>query len=895
MTHRSVAEIHAQRLIGLYAALNGCDQAIIRSSHPNELFTLVCQRIIGSGLIDMAWVGMPGADAMSLRPLAHAGHNLNYFEFIQLMSESAAPAEPDVLHLALQENRPLWVQDIANDPLTRGLSAQARANGWHSVVLLPLAQAGAPTALGLLLLYSREVKPFDELTRQLLTQLAANISHALAIFENEAQRRETEFALQESEVRYNALFASSCMPMVLVDPFSGRIIDANIRAVNFYGWNQSEFSCMHVTDISMPGDKDIMRELARVVGAGESHFDIKHRLADGSMRDVEVFSSRISYGGKTYLMLAVHDVSGQRCAERRIRTAQGMTQLFIDQLPGVAYLKDSQARLVMANQHLADLVGSSPQNLVGKTADEIFPPEFARLLNQLDADLLATGGNMMVEETFADRHFENRMFVIDGSSGERYLGGISMDVTERYNTVARTHALLRIHELGSEKLPEKDFLTQGLEMAQALTHSQIGFLHFVNDDQETLELVTWTQGALKGCTAGYDAHYPISQAGIWADCLRLQQAVVFNDYATYPAKRGLPPGHAGLERLISVPVIDGDKVRMMLGVGNKATDYDKTDVETVQLIGNDLWRIVCRKRVEQALQQQVDELVSVNRKLAEIQLQLLQSEKMASIGQLAAGVAHEINNPIGFVKSNLGSLAQYVDQLLSLTRAYVSAAQTVDVHDQSAFEAAHQLLQASDFEFLSADLPNLISETREGVDRVSKIVMDLKNFSRVGDTDFQWADLHQGLESTINVIWNELKYKAEVVRAYGALPLVYCVASQINQVLMNLLVNAAQAMVERGCITVRTGLNDRQVWVEVEDTGTGIEPDKLVRIFDPFYTTKPVGKGTGLGLSIASRIVGQHHGSLTVQSVVGQGTTFRMTLPIDARELNPAESTGAGV
>lgn len=884
MTHRTAGEAHAQRLIRLYSALNECDQAIIRSRNQSELFRLICDRIIHSGLLDMAWVGMLDASDQSIKPLAHAGHNLNYLDFILLAQEQPAHCELDALHLALRENQTYWVQDIATDPLTLAMGAFVRTQGWHSVAFLPLTLGNESAALGVLSIYSKEIKAFDELTRQLLTQLASNISHALAAFENEAQRRETEFALQESEVRYNALFASSCMPMVLVNPFSGRIIDANIRAVNFYGWNQREFSSMHVSDISMPGDKDIMHELARVVSTGESHFDIKHRLADGAVRDVEVFSSRIGYGGETYLMLAVHDVSGQRCAERRVRAAQGLTQLFIDQLPGVAYLKDSHARVVMANRHLGALVGAAPQNLVGKTADEIFPPDFAKLLNQLDQDLLAKGGHMVAEETYADRHFENRMFVIDDASGERYLGGISMDVTERYNTAARTHALLQIHELGSGQLSERDFLTLGLEMAEALTHSQIGFLHFVNDDQETLELVTWSSGALKGCTAGYDAHYPISQAGIWADCLRQSEAVIFNDYAAYPAKRGLPEGHAGLNRLISVPVIDGDKVRMMLGVGNKVSDYDNTDIETVQLIGNDLWRIVCRARAELALKQRVDELESVNSKLAEIQLQLLQSEKLASIGQLAAGVAHEINNPIGFVKSNLGSLAQYVSQLLALTQAYVKAGQSVEGADFAAFESARQLLQTSDFEFLSTDLPSLISETREGVDRVSKIVMDLKNFSRVGDTDFQWSDLHQGLESTINVIWNELKYKADVVREYGALPQVYCVASHLNQVFMNLLVNAAQAIVEHGRITVRTGVQASQVWIEVQDTGSGIEPDKLTRIFDPFYTTKPIGKGTGLGLSIASRIVSQHHGSLIVASVPGQGSTFRMTLPIDARE-----------
>jgi signal transduction histidine kinase len=148
------------------------------------------------------------------------------------------------------------------------------------------------------------------------------------------------------------------------------------------------------------------------------------------------------------------------------------------------------------------------------------------------------------------------------------------------------------------------------------------------------------------------------------------------------------------------------------------------------------------------------------------------------------------------------------------------------------------------------------------------------------------------LESTINVVWNELKYKADVIREYGDLPHVYCVGSQINQVLMNLLVNAAQAIHEHGVITVRTGAQDDQVWIEVQDTGCGIEPDKQARIFEPFYTTKPFGQGTGLGLSIAMGIVKQHNGSLVLCSAPGKGSIFRMTLPVNGAHAIVSTTSG---
>jgi len=166
------------------------------------------------------------------------------------------------------------------------------------------------------------------------------------------------------------------------------------------------------------------------------------------------------------------------------------------------------------------------------------------------------------------------------------------------------------------------------------------------------------------------------------------------------------------------------------------------------------------------------------------------------------------------------------------------------------------------------------------VERVSRIVLDLKNFSRSGDTHRAWSDLISGLESTLNVVWNQIKYKAELVRELSPLPPVFCVASQINQVLMNLLVNASQSIQDHGRITLRTGVQDDQVWLEVQDTGCGIAPEHLGRIFEPFFTTKPTGQGTGLGLSISADIVRRHDGHIDVESTPASGTRFRVWLPI---------------
>lgn len=258
--------------------------------------------------------------------------------------------------------------------------------------------------------------------------------------------------------------------------------------------------------------------------------------------------------------------------------------------------------------------------------------------------------------------------------------------------------------------------------------------------------------------------------------------------------------------------------------------------------------------------------------------QLQQSEKLASIGQLAAGVAHEINNPVGYISSNIVTLNRYLNDIFQLLAVYEQMESAVT--DTALQQQLQALKQALDLDYLRKDIPALIGESAEGVARVKKIVQDLKDFSRQDEAEWQMADLHKGLESTLNIVHNEIKYKAEVVREYGELPMVQCIPSQLNQVFMNLLVNAAHAIDERGVIHVRSGTEGDWVWVEVQDNGKGIRPEHLGRLFDPFFTTKPVGKGTGLGLSISYGIVQKHGGRIEVESELGQGSRFRVWLPL---------------
>jgi signal transduction histidine kinase len=269
----------------------------------------------------------------------------------------------------------------------------------------------------------------------------------------------------------------------------------------------------------------------------------------------------------------------------------------------------------------------------------------------------------------------------------------------------------------------------------------------------------------------------------------------------------------------------------------------------------------------------LSEQQQLNARLEQANRQLLQSEKLAAIGQLAAGVAHEINNPVGYVYSNLQSLGTYLEDLFRLTDAVDGAASLDDLK---------AIKKNIDYTFLKEDLQDLLKESGEGIERVKTIISAMKDFSHIEDEEFKFTDLHHGIETTLNVVNNELKYKANVVREFGDLPEVECISSQINQVVMNLLVNAAHAIEEFGEIIIRTRQEGDSAVIEVEDTGKGIAPENLHRIFEPFFTTKPVGKGTGLGLSLSFNIIQKHSGSITAEPAAsGKGTCFRITLPLE--------------
>jgi two-component system, NtrC family, sensor kinase len=295
-----------------------------------------------------------------------------------------------------------------------------------------------------------------------------------------------------------------------------------------------------------------------------------------------------------------------------------------------------------------------------------------------------------------------------------------------------------------------------------------------------------------------------------------------------------------------------------------------------------------RQAMEAALKSKTEYLESALKNLQQARTHMVQAEKMSSLGQLVAGIAHEINNPVNFIYGNLKYINEYINDLLALLDQYRCAY-------PEPIAAIQTAIAAMDLDYLLEDLPKTLGSMQVGADRIRAIVLSLRNFSRLDEAEFKPADLHQGIDSTLMILQNRIRPQehwpgVQIVQDFDQLPLVPCFAGQLNQVFMNLLVNAIDALetayaegaVTQPTIQIRTQIVGAMVQVQFQDNGPGIPLEIQSRLFDPFFTTKPVGKGTGMGLAISYQIIGdRHHGCLSVASAPGQGTTFTVEIPLE--------------
>jgi two-component system NtrC family sensor kinase len=376
--------------------------------------------------------------------------------------------------------------------------------------------------------------------------------------------------------------------------------------------------------------------------------------------------------------------------------------------------------------------------------------------------------------------------------------------------------------------------------------------------------------------------------GVFGHVLATRQPLLVNGDV---AETGLPlsPGardHRSTESAMCWPLVVGDRIVGALAVNrnNGRARYSVDDLDRGQVLAGLLALVMANHRLHLEREARIAELSHLNaemqrmnHQLADAHVQEIEREKHASLGQIAAGVAHEINNPVGYVSSNLSTLSSYMDTLFGVIAGYEAAA-------SSGFPATGEPKRPSeqaDVAFLREDIGLLLKETRDGVDRVRRIVQDLRDYSRGGAEDeWELTDLHEVLRRTVNIVRGDMKHKIAFELEPGTVPPVECLPHRMNQVFLNLVVNAGQAIAERGTVRITSGRDGEWAWFRVQDDGCGIPSEHLGRIFEPYFTTKPVGQGTGLGLSVSYAIVRRHGGYIEVESEAGSGTVFTVRLPL---------------
>ena len=559
-----------------------------------------------------------------------------------------------------------------------------------------------------------------------------------------------------------------------------------------------------------------------------------------------------------------------RRRDEELRESHIRLQSVLDNSPALISIKNLQGNVILANQKF-NLLDVPPLNeLIGKSVFDLFPQDVAQALWENDQAAVRADGPLELEEAVPHKDgtlhiYLTLKFPVRNSVGKVFgTCAISTDITDRKQAEAmvmrqarRAEALLQLPRL-AEELDEQAFMQHSLTLAEGLTGSLVSFMHFVNDDEGTIELVAWSQQTIAHyCQATFDRHYPVSSAGVWADAVRQRAPVVCNDYASYPGKKGLPGGHAELVRFVSVPVIENGKVVMLTGVGNSAKAYNEFDLESVQLLSNDVWRTVQRRRDQQDLIQQKALLETRVVQRTEALAAASKKAEAANIAKSAflANMSHEIRTPMNGI----------IGMANILRREGVSPQ------------------QAKRLDTIDASAQHLLSVINDVLD-ISKIEADKLDLEEAP------VIISSLLTNVCSILTERAKAKGiHLLIEIGQLPHnLLGDPTRLQQAVLNYAANAVK-FTETGCVTLRARVQEETADVvrlrfEVTDTGIGIAPEALSKLFCAFEQadnsmTRKYG-GTGLGLAITRRLAELMGGEAGAESTPGVGSTFWFTVTL---------------
>lgn len=673
-----------------------------------------------------------------------------------------------------------------------------------------------------------------------------------AIFRDVTERKISEKALLEREARLRAIFETTSAGILLVDT-RGRVKTINRRMGELFACDPEELYALGYTDLVHPEDlekgKKGLNDL--ISGKLERINTERHYLRlDGTDFWAVVSACRLlSPEGKLEGLLGViSDITEKKNAEDIIVEREAFLNAVIENLPFDMWAIDRDSRYILQNarsrKNWGDLTGKDPSSLadiVGAETVDLWKSNNQR----------AFSGEKITEEVSFSQdgrksHFINALNPVRKKDDIIGVIGINIDITARKNAENIIKARLKIAEF-ADSHSVSEILRKALDEIEIITESSVGFFHFVSQIDRSLSLQAWSTNTLETmCSASPEqTHYAIEKAGIWAECIHLKKPVIHNDYESHPGKKGLPEGHARIIRELVVPVLSGDHVVAVIGVGNKASDYNENDIAMVSDLSRMIWDVVMRKRAEE--------------ERLELEKRLLHTQKLESLGVMAGGIAHDFNNLLMAILGNLEyammEIGEDSEVLKTLEQAMIASRRAADLTRQ------------------------MLAYSGKGHFLISSIsISDL---------------VRENVEIFKTVISKSIGLKLELS---DPLPKINADSGQIQQIVMNLITNASEAIGENsGTILIRTYVDwldieaikksridvaagpGMFVCLEVRDTGCGMDRDTLNRIFDPFFTTKFTGRG--LGMSAVLGIVKGHLGAVIVESDPGEGTAIRIFMP----------------
>jgi len=684
-----------------------------------------------------------------------------------------------------------------------------------------------------------------DVSNMLVTDKDGTMARLTVMHDTTTRRMIEENLLQEKKISEGVV---NSLPGIFV------FMDDNLRLIcwnknleEITGYSAEELAGMKMTDFFSGWERDLFEDKIReVLDQGVSSMELRLLSMNGDKIPFSLKNSTVSVNDMRYVILTGNDLVERYEAEKVLHQLSRA----VEQSPCSIVITDTEGTIEYVNDRFCQVTGYSLEEAIGQNPRILKSGQTASDDYRTMWETITAGeewrGEFNNRKKTGETYWESALIspIKDADDVITHFLAVKEDIT------ARKRVERELHKSKAELLVKHEQLKSFFQQVEKAKQEWENTMDCIGD----IVILADTANRIRRCNKAFVelTGTPLKEVAgkNWQELLSTNGLQIPSPCAP------------------SMELCQKDSGRWFVFNSYPFTNRVNSEVSGAVITLHDITVV---KRFTGELEKAYSDLKAT-------QAKVVQQEKMASIGQLAAGVAHEINNPMGFISSNLGTLEKYLGRLNDFIQAQSELIEMVTDEDASA--GLREKRKALKLDYILEDGRELIKESQDGAERVRTIVKNLKSFSRVDEAECKHADINECIVSTINIVWNELKYKASLIKELDDIPLIKCHPQQINQVFMNLLVNAAHAIEKSGEITVRTWHDNGSIFASVSDTGCGMSPEVVNRIFEPFFTTKEVGKGTGLGLSITYDIIKAHKGEITVDSEPGKGTTFTVQLPV---------------